>query len=45
MIDVQLPDGLETELDESLSRLARKSHFRLESHWLDAVGYCSDCSA
>jgi Fur family ferric uptake transcriptional regulator len=45
MLDVQLPDGLESELDASLAKLARKANFRLESHWLDAVGYCSDCSA
>jgi Fe2+ or Zn2+ uptake regulation protein len=45
MIDVQLPPALETQLDETLARVARRNHFRVDSHWLDAIGRCAECAS
>lgn len=44
MTDVHLPHELESELDQALTRLARKEGFTLTSHVLDAVGVCSSCA-
>ena len=42
--DVALPADLETQLDRSLDRLARRARFASVCHRLDLIGTCRDCS-
>lgn len=42
--DVDLPADLESQLDRSLDRLARKARFASVRHRLDLIGTCRDCS-
>ncbi|MFN2569852.1 MAG: Fur family transcriptional regulator [Candidatus Dormibacteria bacterium] len=43
--DVELPEGLESDLDNGLARLAAERGFQVLSHRLDVVGRCSGCAA
>lgn len=42
--DVSLPVDLESRLDGSLDRLARRAGFASVRHRLDLIGTCRDCS-
>jgi Fur family ferric uptake transcriptional regulator len=41
--DVQIPDAVESALDESLSGLATLHGFELRHHRLDLLGVCAEC--
>ncbi len=41
--DVQIPDAVESALDESLESLATINGFQLRQHRLDLLGICADC--
>jgi Fur family ferric uptake transcriptional regulator len=41
--DVRVPDDIEHNLDEALSRLAKKAGFLMAHHRLDVVGVCKLC--
>ncbi|HEX6844635.1 MAG TPA: Fur family transcriptional regulator [Actinomycetota bacterium] len=43
--DVDVPEDVETALDRSLDRLARRAGFATVSHRLDLIGLCADCAA
>ena len=43
MVDVELPGDVEAALEQALARVARRAHFRTESHRLDMVGICASC--
>lgn len=45
MSDVDLPQGVEKQLDVALDRLARKAGFASVVHRLDLVGLCRDCAS
>jgi Fe2+ or Zn2+ uptake regulation protein len=40
---VRVPDAIEHDLDEALSRLAKKAGFHMAHHRLDVVGVCKSC--
>jgi Fe2+ or Zn2+ uptake regulation protein len=44
MSDVGLPEGIESELDRALDRLAKRAGFASVVHRLDLVGLCGDCA-
>jgi Fe2+ or Zn2+ uptake regulation protein len=41
--DVQIPDAVESALDQSLGSLAAMNGFELRHHRLDLLGVCADC--
>jgi Fe2+ or Zn2+ uptake regulation protein len=41
--DVRIPDSIETELDNALSKVASKAGFVMAHHRLDVVGVCKEC--
>ena len=43
--DVTIPEPVESTVDATIDRLARKSGFAEVSHRLDLIGTCSDCAA
>ncbi|CAB4884410.1 unannotated protein [freshwater metagenome] len=43
--DVQVPDAVESALDESLDSLAAMNGFELRHHRLDLLGVCGACRA
>ena len=42
--DVTIPGDLETTMDRTLDRLARRAGFATVSHRLDLIGTCRDCA-
>jgi Fe2+ or Zn2+ uptake regulation protein len=42
--DVTIPGALETSMDRTLDRLARRTGFAQVSHRLDLIGTCRDCA-
>jgi Fur family ferric uptake transcriptional regulator len=42
--DVTVPSALETSMDRTLDRLARRTGFAHVSHRLDLIGTCRDCA-
>jgi Fe2+ or Zn2+ uptake regulation protein len=45
VLDVQIPDNVESALDDSLERLAMINGFELRQHRLDLIGVCSECQS
>ena len=43
--DVTIPASLETSLDRTIDRVAKRSGFAQVSHRLDLIGTCDDCAA
>jgi Fur family transcriptional regulator, ferric uptake regulator len=43
VIDVTLPDGLEQQLTDAISRLAEAEGFQAHAHRLDVLGLCAAC--
>ncbi len=43
MADVELPAGLEDDLERAVAALARRKRFRVSAHRLDLVGLCRAC--
>jgi Fur family transcriptional regulator, ferric uptake regulator len=41
--DASVPPGIESQLDRSLDRIARRAGFASVSHRLDLIGICRDC--
>lgn len=41
--DVRIPESLESNLDITLEKIAKRSGFRLEQHRLDLIGRCGVC--
>jgi Fur family ferric uptake transcriptional regulator len=44
MRDVEVPVDVETALDETLDRIAKRAGFARVEHRLDLVGLCGDCA-
>jgi Fur family transcriptional regulator, ferric uptake regulator len=42
--DVTIPPELETRMDRSLSRLAKRERFATAAHRLDLIGTCRNCA-
>jgi len=42
--DVTVPAQLEDELDDALTKLAKRLGFRLDQHRLDLIGRCKKCA-
>ena len=45
MRDVEVPVNVETSLDATLDRIAKRAGFARVEHRLDLVGLCGDCAA
>ncbi len=45
MRDVEVPADVETTLDRTLDRIAKRAGFARVQHRLDLVGLCGDCAA
>ena len=41
--DVRIPESLESSLDSTLAKIAKRSGFKLEQHRLDLIGRCGKC--
>ena len=41
--DVRIPESLESSLDSTLAKIAKRSGFQLEQHRLDLIGLCGKC--
>ena len=41
--DVRIPESLESSLDSTLEKIAKRSGFQLDQHRLDLIGRCGKC--